>query len=67
MNIDMKYPVEGYAVTHPILGAELFINEDEADKRISKIVCSGVKYPNNTSKLPAWIHKENNRLFWTPR
>lgn len=60
-------PVKGWAITHPILGAEMFQNESDADSRISEIACSQVKYPMHTSKFSAWIHTEGNRKHWSPR
>lgn len=60
-------PVKGWAITHPVLGAELFEDESEADRRISEIACLQVKYPNCTSKFKAWIHTEGNHKHWGPR
>jgi hypothetical protein len=60
-------PVKGWAITHPVLGAEMFEDESDADRRISEIACSAVKYPNHTAKFNAWIHTEGNRKCWTPR
>lgn len=60
-------PVQGWAITHPVLGAEMFEREEDADARISGIACSSVKWPQHTSKFKAWIHTEGNRKHWSPR
>lgn len=66
-------PVKGWAILHPSLDAELFVDETEADKHISEIACQ-VKNPMHISKFPAWIHYQerleegiSNRMHWTPR
>ena len=67
-------PVRGWAITHPVLGAEMFEREEEADARIAEIAASDVKWPDHTSKWKAWLHSQqsvmgklSNRRFWTPR
>ena len=60
-------PVEGWAITHPVLGAEMFEREEDADARISEIASSQVKWPQHTSKFRAWLHTEGNRRHWSPR
>jgi hypothetical protein len=60
-------PVAGWAITHPVLGAEMFEREEDADARISEIAWSSVKWPQRTSKFKAWIHTEGNRKHWSPR
>ena len=60
-------PKPGWAITHPVLGAEMFDTEEAADARIIEIACSGVKWPHHTSKFKAWLHQEGNRKHWTPR
>lgn len=60
-------PVKGWAITHPILGAEMFDSENDADSRINEIACSQIKYPMHTSKFKARLHTEGNRKYWSPR
>jgi hypothetical protein len=71
-----KPPVAGWAITHPVLGAEMFESEEEADARISEIASSDVKRPLQTSKFRAWIHYQeafphlggmSSRKHWSPR
>ena len=60
-------PVEGWAITHPVLGSEMFENEADADSRISEIASSNVKWPQHTSKFKVWLHTKGNRKYWSPR
>lgn len=67
-------PIIGWAITHSILGAEMFEDEAECDKRIHEIANSKVKYPKQTSRWKAWLHFQegcpegvSNRKHWSPR
>ena len=60
-------PVAGWAITHPVLGAEMFEREEDADVRRIEIASSQVKYPQHTSKFKAWLHAEGSRKCWSPR
>jgi hypothetical protein len=60
-------PIKGWAISHPVLGSEMFEHEEDADARINEIACSQVKWAHHTSKFQAWIHTEGNRKHWTPR